>query len=105
MGNPANAANIGLAMAAFSSAEAKNWPAWEAAMAGRRDREVREKVWADRLAQLKRACNGRTWAAVIVGAAHATRFDHHCLPCHLDRRHIKFNAPFLAEPPWYKRTR
>jgi hypothetical protein len=105
MGDPGNAASARAAIAAFAKAEAQSWPNWEDAMSVRRDREIRERVWAERIVRIKRSRNRREWSAVIVGAGHATRFDPYSLPSHLDRRSIKFNDHFLAQPPWYSRTR
>jgi hypothetical protein len=104
MGSPSQSASLRQAISAFSASEASMWPTWEAAMATRRDRDVRERAWAVRLHNIKRARSKRAWAAAIVGAAHATRFDQHSLPSELDRLGNSFRVHFFAEPIWYKRT-
>jgi hypothetical protein len=102
-GKAANAASMTSARAAWNASVAAMWVAAEQSLPTRRLKSVRDHSWADAIDRARHRY-GRGWAAVFVGAAHATRFDSDTLASVLDARDIRFRRRFLAHPPWLRRT-
>jgi hypothetical protein len=85
--------------AAIAASNSCAWGEIEAKMPDRRDRERREPAWASAIAD-RVGDDEDGWAAVIVGAAHGTRFDRYSLPCQLDERGVRSKSVYLSKPPW-----
>jgi hypothetical protein len=85
--------------AAIAASNACAWDEVEAKMPERRDRERREPAWSDAIAD--RASQEKDgWGAVVVGAAHGTRFDRYSLPCQLDKHGLRSKSVYISKPPW-----
>jgi hypothetical protein len=98
-----NAASMELAEASIRSTDSTLWLQAEQALPTRRLKTVRDRRWAESILGARKR-HGRGWAAVLVGAAHATRFDTDTLASVLDAERIRFRRRFLALPPWVSRT-
>ena len=84
---------------AIAASNVVSWSAVERKMPRREDREVREPAWAEGIAQ-EAGHHDDGWAAAVVGAVHATRFDRYSLPCQLDRYGITSTPLYLTKPTW-----
>jgi hypothetical protein len=102
-GNAANTKSMDSARASIQATASKLWAAVEADLPKRRLINVRDRMWADAINR-SRSLYGRGWAAVLIGAAHATRFDSDTLASILESSGVRYRRHFLTTPPWLSRT-
>ncbi len=102
-GKAANTKSMDSAQASIQATASKLWAAVEADLPKRRLVNVRDRMWADAISR-SRSLYGRGWAAVLIGASHATRFDSDTLASILESRGIRYRRHFLTTPPWLGRT-